>query len=68
MRSLVRPVLAVAGAWPALAAAQGGTGGVATGRSAWNWVIGIAAVVVVIALARVMFGRGRPAGGTGRGP
>jgi hypothetical protein len=30
----------------------------ATGQSAWNWAVGIAALVVVLALARVMFGRG----------
>ena len=63
MRSLARPVLAFLGASPALAAAQD-AGAAQTGRSGWNWAIGLAALVVVLALARLIFGRGRPGGGT----
>lgn len=62
MRSLARPMLVVAEAWPAAAAAQGGAA--QTGQSAWNWAIGIAALLVVLALARLIFGPGRPGGGT----
>ena len=69
MRSLARPVFAVSAVWPALAAAQTVSGAAATGRSAWNWVIGIAALVVVLFLARLIFGPGRAArGASGRGP
>jgi hypothetical protein len=63
MRSLPRRVSAVAaGAMPALAFAQADADPAATGRSGWNWVVGLAAFLVVLALARVMFGRSRGAG------
>ncbi len=62
MRSRPRLLAATYAALPALAAAQ--ADGAATGRSAWNWVLGIAALVVVIALAVEIFapaGRARRA-------
>lgn len=65
MRTLGRWIGGAPGALvPAVVLAQGADGaGAATGASAWNWVVGIAALIVVLFLARVMFGRraGRPA-------
>lgn len=57
MRSLPRRVsaAAVVAALPGLAAAQQA----ATGSSVWNWIIGLAALVVVLAIAWDLFG---PAG------
>lgn len=59
MRMLARLPSLLAAASPALAVAQAGGDGVATGASPWNWVIGVAAVVVVAAMAWDLFG---PAG------
>ena len=63
MRSPARSIVVAGAAWPLAAAAQA-AGGAQTGQSAWNWVIGIAALLVVLALARLIFGPGRPGGGT----
>ncbi len=57
---------------PVFALAQQATGqGAADGnRSAWNWVVAIAALAILIALTRLFFGSppggraGRPAGRT----
>ena len=54
MRSLARLSVPVAAVLPALAAAQEADPA-ATGSSAWNWVIGIAALLVVIILALEIF-------------
>ncbi len=64
MRTLPRLPTALAAATPARAAAQATADGAATGASAWNWVIGAAAVVVVAAIAWDLFA---PAGRRGRG-
>ncbi len=57
MRSLRRLLAVGASSLPALAVAQAADGA-ATGGSAWNWLIGIAAALVVLALAVEMFSRG----------
>lgn len=64
MRSLPRRLdhraFAAVAALPSLAAGQGTTAdGAATGASPWNWVIGVAALAIVIAMAWDLFG---PAG------
>jgi hypothetical protein len=56
--NVLRGSSAVAALGTPFAALGQAADGAATGQSAWNWAVGIAALVVVIALARVMFGRG----------
>ncbi len=69
MRSLPRQVSAVAaGLSPALAAAQQLADGAATGASGWNWVIGLAALLVVLAIAWKLFGAPRLRHGARRAP
>lgn len=51
-------------ALPVVAAAQASADGAATGASPWNWVVGIAALAIVVAMAWDLFG---PAGRRRRG-
>lgn len=59
-----RTVATAVAAFPAVAAAQATADGAATGASPWNWVVGAAALAIVVALAWDLFG---PAGRRRRG-
>lgn len=64
MQTLGRWIAAAPGALVPAAVLAQTADGAATGASPWNWVVGIAALIVVLFLARVMFGR--RAGGPAR--